>query len=323
MRCAVNGLSSGGSTAGGAGLSLAYALARQHFDKDGVNRIVMMTDGDFNVGVTDNKRLEDYVADQRQSGVYLSVYGYGRGNYQDARMQAIAQAGNGTAAYVDDLNEARRLFGPAFDRGAFPIADDVKIQVEFNPAQVASYRLIGYEKRMLKTEDFNNDKKDAGEIGAGHTVTALYEIVPADKKVDVAPVDDLKYQKPVGRTILSVENETDKKKEETDKIVRPTDVSKELLTLKMRYKAPDGDTSKKLEWAITDDGKAFSAASTDMKFASAVAGFGMMLRNSQYKGNLTYAATLELAQGGIGDDPHGYRKEFLEMVRKAKELRHE
>jgi Ca-activated chloride channel family protein len=204
------------------------------------------------------------------------------------------------------------------------IAKDVKIQVEFNPAKVAGYRLIGYEKRMLRTEDFNDDKKDAGEIGAGHTVTALYEIVPADKKVDVGTVDELKYQKPVGRTILSVESQTGKKKEETDKIVRPTtETSNELLTLKMRYKAPDGDTSKKLEWPVTDDGKPFSAASADMKFASAVAGFGMMLRNSQYKGNLTYAAALELAQGGIGEDPHGYRKEFLEMVRTAKELRHE
>jgi Ca-activated chloride channel family protein len=174
---------------------------------------------------------------------------------------------------------------------------------------VAGYRLIGYEKRMLRTEDFNDDKKDAGEIGAGHAVTALYEIVPADKKVDVAAVDELKYQKPAASADAAKK--------------APENASNELLTLKMRYKAPDGDTSKKLEWAITDDGKAFSAASGDMQFASAVAGFGMMLRNSQYKGNLTYAATLELAQGGIGEDPHGYRKEFVEMVRTAKELRHE
>jgi Ca-activated chloride channel family protein len=178
---------------------------------------------------------------------------------------------------------------------------------------------------MLRTEDFNDDKKDAGEIGAGHTVTALYEIVPAGKKVDVAPVDDLKYQQPVGRTILSVEeqakNETDEK---TDKIVRPTtESSNELLTLKMRYKAPDGDTSKKLEWPVTDEGKSFSAATPDCQFAAAVAGFGLVLRDSQYKGNLTFGAVREIAQAGIGEDKGGYRKEFLGMVDRAKELRHE
>jgi Ca-activated chloride channel family protein len=190
------------------------------------------------------------------------------------------------------------------------IAKDVKIQVEFNPEKVAGYRLIGYEKRALRTEDFNDDKKDAGEIGAGHTVTALYEVIPAGKKIEVAPIDDLKYQKPA----VTATEPTDK--------ASPA-MTKELLTLKMRYKAPDGDTSKKLEWPVTDDDKSFGAASEDLKFAASVAGFGLLLRNSQYKGNLTYAATLELAQGGIGKDPHGYRKEFLDMVRKAKELRHE
>ncbi|MDQ8029221.1 MAG: von Willebrand factor type A domain-containing protein, partial [Brevundimonas sp.] len=178
LRAAVAGLRAGGGTAGAQGMVTAYQQAEAAFGKDKVNRILMFTDGDFNVGVTENQRLEDYVAGKRETGIYLSVYGFGRGNYQDARMQAIAQAGNGTAAYVDDLNEARRLFGPMFDRGAFPIADDVKIQVEFNPARVSEYRLIGYETRLLNEADFNNDRVDAGEVGSGASVTAIYEITP-------------------------------------------------------------------------------------------------------------------------------------------------
>ena len=178
LRCAVAALNAGGSTAGAQGMVNAYSQAEAAFGRDKVNRILMFTDGDFNVGQTDNQRLEDYVATKRETGIYLSVYGFGRGNYQDARMQAISQAGNGTAAYVDNLNEARRLFGPAFDKGAFPIADDVKIQVEFNPARVSEYRLIGYETRLLNEEDFNNDRIDAGEVGSGASVTALYEITP-------------------------------------------------------------------------------------------------------------------------------------------------
>jgi Ca-activated chloride channel family protein len=325
---ALHNLQAGGSTAGGAGIQLAYQIAEDNFIKGGTNRVILCTDGDFNVGVTNTADLQRMVEQKaKDTGVFLSTLGFGRGNLNDAMMVAISDHGNGNYHYIDNRTEARRVLVEQLTGTLVTIAKDVKIQVEFNPAKVAGYRLIGYEKRMLRTEDFNNDKKDAGEIGAGHTVTAFYEIVPADKKVDVAPIDELKYQKPVGRTILSVDKSTNDKgkdqKAETDKIVRPTDVSNELLTLKMRYKAPDGDTSKKLEWPITDDGKSFSAATTDMKFASAVAGFGMLLRNSEYKGNLTYAAVQELAQSGIGDDPHGYRKEFLEMVRTARELRHE
>ncbi|MFY8164514.1 MAG: vWA domain-containing protein, partial [Brevundimonas sp.] len=178
LRCAVASLYASGGTAGATGMTNAYDQAQANFARDRVNRILMFTDGDFNVGVTDDMRLEDYVAAKRETGIYLSVYGFGRGNYQDSRMQTIAQAGNGTAAYVNDLNEARRLFGPAFDRGAFPIADDVKIQVEFNPARVSEYRLIGYETRLLSEADFNNDRVDAGEVGSGASVTALYEITP-------------------------------------------------------------------------------------------------------------------------------------------------
>ncbi len=311
---ALRQLEAGGSTAGGAGIQLAYQIAEDNFIKGGTNRVILCTDGDFNVGVTNTADLQRMVEKKaKETGVFISTLGFGRGNLNDAMMVAISDHGNGNYHYIDNRTEARRVLVQEMTGTLVTIAKDVKIQVEFNPAQVAGYRLIGYEKRMLRTEDFNDDKKDAGEIGAGHTVTALYEIVPASKKVEVAPVDDLKYQKPSQGTAAQLARELLDSKAQSD----------ELLTLKMRYKSPDGDTSKKLEWAITDDGKSFAAASGDLKFAASVAGFGLMLRDSQYKGNLTYAATLELAQGGIGDDPHGYRKEFLEMVRKAKELRHE
>jgi Ca-activated chloride channel family protein len=308
-------LQAGGSTAGGAGIQLAYQIAEDNFIKGGTNRVILCTDGDFNVGVTNTADLQRLVEKKaKDTGVFISTLGFGRGNLNDAMMVAISDHGNGNYHYIDNRTEARRVLVEEMTGTLVTIAKDVKIQVEFNPAQVAGYRLIGYEKRALRTEDFNDDKKDAGEIGAGHTVTALYEIVPAGKKADVGTVDDLKYQKPGGYGIGS---------QLARELLDSKSQSHELLTLKMRYKAPDGDTSKKLEWPVFDDGKAFAAASGDLKFAASVAGFGLMLRNSQYKGNLTYAATLELAQGGIGEDQHGYRKEFLDMVRKAKELRHE
>jgi Ca-activated chloride channel family protein len=317
-------LKAGGSTAGGAGIQLAYQIAEDNFIKGGVNRVILCTDGDFNVGVTSTGELQRLVEKKaKDTGVFLSALGFGRGNLNDSMMEAISNHGNGNYHYVDNRSEARRVLVEQMTGTLVTIAKDVKIQVEFNPAQVAGYRLIGYEDRMLRTEDFNDDKKDAGEIGAGHTVTALYEIVPAGKKVDVGPVDDLKYQKnTIPVKVLSEKAQKGSKVANND-YTEFSPGTLELLTLKMRYKAPDGDTSKKLEWPITDDGKAFAAASADTKFASAVAGFGMLLRDSQYKGNLTFAAVLELAQGGVGDDPHGYRKEFLEMVRRAKELRHE
>src|SRR4029079_10192849 len=305
-------LQAGGSTAGGAGIQLAYQIAEDNFIKGGTNRVILCTDGDFNVGVTNTADLQRLVEKKaKETGVFLSTLGFGRSNLNDAMMVAISDHGNGNYHYIDNRTEARRVLVREMTGTLVTIAKDVKIQVEFNPAKVAGYRLIGYEKRMLRTEDFNNDKKDAGEIGAGHTVTALYEIVPADKKVEVGAVDELKYQKPAGAADADA----------AKKVAANT--SNELLTLKMRYKAPDGDTSKKLEWPVTDDSKSFSAASGDLKFAASVAGFGLMLRNSQYKGNLTYAATLELAQSGIGEDPHGYRQEYLDIVRKGKELRHE
>ncbi|HVT28533.1 MAG TPA: von Willebrand factor type A domain-containing protein, partial [Lacipirellulaceae bacterium] len=308
---ALSKLKAGGSTAGGAGIQLAYQIAEDNFIKGGTNRVILCTDGDFNVGVTSTADLERLVEKRaKDTGVFLSVLGFGRGNLNDTMMEAISNHGNGNYHYVDNRTEARRVLVEEMTGTLVTIAKDVKIQVEFNPARVGGYRLIGYEDRMLRTEDFNDDKKDAGEIGAGHTVTALYELVPAGKHVEVGPVDKLKYQPDATANSPADQKATSM-------------IAKELLTLKMRYKAPDGDTSKKLEWPVTDDGKSFAAASTDTKFAAAVAGFGLLLRNSQYKGNLTYAADLELAQSAIDDDPHGYRKEFVKMVRKAKELRHE
>jgi Ca-activated chloride channel family protein len=305
---ALGRLQAGGSTAGGAGIQLAYQIAEDNFIEGGTNRVILCTDGDFNVGVTSTAELQRLCEQKaKDTRVFLSVLGFGRGNLNDAMMEAISNRGNGNYSYVDNRTEARRVLVNEMTGTLVTIAKDVKIQVEFNPRKVAGYRLIGYENRMLRTEDFNDDKKDAGEIGAGHTVTALYEVVPAGKKVDVGPVDDLKYQQP------SATAEADEKDEQ----------STELMTLKMRYKAPDGDMSKKLEWPVTDDGKAFSAATPDFQFATAAAGFGLLLRDSQYKGNLTYGAVLEVAQSALGEDKDGYRAEFVDLVRKAKELRHE
>jgi Ca-activated chloride channel family protein len=308
---ALEKLQAGGSTAGGAGIQLAYQIAEDNFIEGGTNRVVLCTDGDFNVGVTSTAELERMCEKKAaDTGVFLSVLGFGRGNLNDAMMEAISNKGNGNYAYVDNRTEARRVLVEEMTGTLVAIAKDVKIQVEFNPRQVAGYRLIGYENRMLRTEDFNDDKKDAGEIGAGHTVTALYEVVPAGKKVEVAPVDDLKYQQPAKSTTADSDDE-----EDTSAVME-----KELLTLKMRYKQPDGKTSKKLEWPITDDGQTFSAASDDFQFAAAVAGFGLLLRDSQYKGNLTYDAVAELAQGGLGEDKHGYRTEFIDIVRQTKSV---
>jgi Ca-activated chloride channel family protein len=313
---ALGQLQAGGSTAGGAGIQLAYQIAEDNFLKGGTNRVVLCTDGDFNVGVTSTAELERLCEQKaKDTGVFLSVLGFGRGNLNDAMMEAIADQGNGNYHYVDNRTEARRVLVEEMTGTLVTIAKDVKIQVEFNPRQVAGYRLIGYENRMLRTEDFNDDTKDAGEIGAGHTVTALYEIVPAGQNVDVPPVDKLKYQPTAVSTAATGDSKPDGNES--------GNTATELLTLKMRYKQPDGDTSRKLDWAVSDNGKTFRAASGDFQFAAAVAGFGLLLRDSQHKGNLTFAAVLELAQSGIGKDEHGYRAEFLEIVRRAQALRGE
>jgi Ca-activated chloride channel homolog len=299
MRCALGALHAGGSTAGGQGLSLAYALAKQNFDPKAVNRVILVTDGDFNVGVADPAKLKDFVSDQRKSGVYLSVYGYGRGNYNDTMMQALAQNGNGTAAYVDSLQEARKLFRTDFTRSLFPIADDVKIQIEFNPAQVSEYRLIGYETRLLNREDFNNDQVDAGEVGAGASVTALYEITPAGAK---ASSDPLRY----GRAAPA------------------TGGGGELAFLKIRYKLPGQAKSQLIQRPITQAqlSPTLRAAPEPTQWAVAVAGFGQKLkRDPRVSHGFGWNDILTLAQSGRGADPYGERAEFVQLVRLAGETR--
>jgi Ca-activated chloride channel family protein len=323
---ALGRLSAGGSTAGGAGIALAYKIAEQNFIKDGANRVILCTDGDFNVGVTSTADLQRLAEEKAtNTGVFLTVLGFGRGNLNDAMMEAIADHGNGAYHYVDSRAEARKVLVEEMTGTLVTIAKDVKIQVEFNPAQVAGYRLIGYENRVLAAEDFNDDKKDAGEIGAGHTVTALYEIVPAGQQVDAAAVDALKYA-PVapaasGEAALAATGATDDSDSDARYAKEAAGASGELFTLKIRYKQPDGDASAKLEFPVTDAGQAFSKASADFQFASAVAGFGMLLRGSPYKGEATFGGILEIAAAASRDrDPHGYRREFVEMVERAKQL---
>jgi secreted protein with Ig-like and vWFA domain len=310
---ALDQLSAGGSTAGGAGIQLAYKVATDHFIKGGVNRVILCTDGDFNVGVTSPAELERMAEEKaKETGVFLTVLGFGRGNLNDAMMEQIADKGNGNYHYVDSRGEARKVLVEEMSGTLVTIAKDVKIQVEFNPANVAGYRLIGYENRVMAAEDFNDDKKDAGEIGAGHTVTALYEVVPAGKKVEAAGVDELKYAAP-----KEAESGDEDDADEGD------EASDELLTLKIRYKEPDGDESTKLEFPVEDSNQKFAAASEDFKFASAVASFGMLLRDSQFKGNATLAAVAEIAESSKSRDRNGYRAEFVKMVKRAKELRGE
>jgi Ca-activated chloride channel family protein len=300
LLAALDKLRAGGSTAGGAGIELAYETAQQHFIEGGVNRVILCTDGDFNVGVTSPAALERMAQERaKQSGVFLTVIGFGRGNLNDAMMERISGKGNGNYYYVDNLTEARKVLVEEMSGTLVTIAKDVKLQVDFNPAQVAGYRLIGYENRALAKQDFNDDTKDAGEIGAGHSVTALYEIIPAGAPVPTPGVDPSKYVPQ--RNVLPAANE-----------------SKELLTLRIRYKPPMGDKSTKLEFAVTDGGQSFAEASRDFQFASAVAGFGMLLRHSAHSGNATLSGILEIAESASsGHDPHGYRAEFLQMVQAA------
>ncbi len=302
---ALENLQAGGSTNGAQGIELAYKMAADHFIKGGVNRVILATDGDFNVGVTSQGDLIRLIEEKAKGGVFLSVLGVGTDNLKDSTMQKLADKGNGNYAYLDSLEEAHKVLVQQMNGTLVTIAKDVKIQVEFNPAQVASYRLIGYEKRMLRKEDFNNDKIDAGEIGAGHTVTALYEVVPAgagaNPAASVPPVDPLKY--------------TVKAKQAAE----PSG-SHEMLTVKLRHKAPEGEKSELTERVLVDSGASFASASPDLKFAAAVAEFGMLLRDSEHKGNGSLGAVLEWAQEGKGSDPNGYRAGFIELVRKAQGL---
>jgi Ca-activated chloride channel family protein len=294
---ALNSLRPGGSTAGAAGIQLAYQLAEKNFRKNGVNRILLATDGDFNVGITDREQLKGLVQREREKGVFLSVLGFGEGNYRDETAQTLAQNGNGVAAYIDTLSEARKVLVQESTASLFTIAKDVKLQVEFNPATVAEYRLVGYESRSLNREDFNNDKVDAGDVGSGHTVTAIYEITPVGSKAKL--VDESRYGTP--ERAATVERGK----------------TNEYGFLKIRYKLPNGFRSKLLQQPILVNGGVPPALQQDVDFSTAVAGFAQLLRGGQYTGSLNFEDVIEQAQDGLGEDRHGYRAEFVQLVRKA------
>ena len=295
----IDSLGAGGSTAGAQGIKTAYDLAESHFDKNGVNRVILATDGDFNVGITNKEELKSFIERKRATGIFLSVLGFGRGNYNDALMQTLAQNGNGNAAYIDNLSEARKALVEEASATLFTIAKDVKIQVEFNPEQVAEYRLIGYETRMLNREDFNNDKVDAGDIGSGHAVTAVYEITPVGSKARL--IDESRYQ------------ESAEKSDKKDK-------SGEYAFVKIRYKLPDSDTSKLITTPVDSkvEHKQISEVPVDAKFATSVAAFAQILRGDSYIKSYNYDDVINLAQSAKGDDKFGYRAEFINMVRLAK-----
>ena len=291
-------LESGGSTAGGAGIELAYKIAHENFIKDGNNRVLLATDGDFNVGASANTDMQTLIEEKRKSGVFLTCLGYGMGNYKDSKMEILANKGNGNYAYIDNIQEANRFLGKEFKGSMFAIAKDVKIQIEFNPKHVQSYRLIGYENRKLKDEDFTNDAIDAGELGSGHTVTALYEIIPTGVKSDFFKENaDLKYT-----PTTSISNE----------------FSNELATIKFRYKKPDGTTSIEMVEVIKTDSVPLEKSSDDFKFSAAVAWFGLKLRDSKLVENKSSNDIKTLAQKGLSKDKDGYKAEFIRLVESVK-----
>ncbi|HLO61534.1 MAG TPA: von Willebrand factor type A domain-containing protein [Azonexus sp.] len=291
----LDSLQAGGSTAGGEGIQLAYRVARENFIKNGNNRVILATDGDFNVGASSDAEMERLIEEKRRDGIFLSVLGYGMGNYKDSKMVELADKGNGNYAYIDSLLEAKKVLITQFGGTMMTIAKDVKLQVEFNPAKVKSYRLIGYEKRMLRAEDFADDKKDAGELGSGHTVTALYEIVPADGATGTR--QNLTYQ--------------------TTQVKADAGRRPELATIRFRYKKPDEDKSRELLNTIPATHIGIEQSSENLRFAASVAEWGMLLRNSEYKGNANNAQILELARKSKGADSTGYRAEFIRLVELA------
>jgi Ca-activated chloride channel family protein len=312
IRAAIESLSSGGSTHGSAGITLAYEQAAERFIQGGANRVILATDGDLNVGITSDEALVTLITRMAKGGTFLTVLGFGQGNLQDEKMEKLADKGNGVYAYIDSLREARKVLVEQLTGSTITIAKDVKVQVEFNPVRVASYRLLGYENRALADRDFRDDKKDAGEIGAGHGVTALYEIELVGDGEDSASsgAEPLKYQRQPTR----------------DAAPKPApivegDVSRELLTVKLRYKQPDGDTSRLVEVPLADAGGRFDEASTNLRFASSVAAFGMILRGSDHVGDATLPMVAKIAAGALGDDAGGYRAEFLDLVRRAEQTR--
>lgn len=305
IRDALDRLDAGGSTAGGAGLMLAYQAAREALIKGGNNRVILATDGDFNVGVSSDADLIRLIEDKRASGVFLSVLGFGTGNIKDAKMEQIADKGNGNYYYIDNINEARKVLVEKLAGTLYAIAKDVKLQVEFNPAAVASYRLVGYENRALAAEDFNDDRKDAGELGAGASVTALYEIVPAAPARPA--VDPLKYQ----------DGQSAPKAPRWNWAWGRGRESAELLTVKFRYKQPNGSASKLITRTLKDKDAAWQDASEDFRFASAAAGFGLLLRDSRFRGDLDFGKVAAMARGARGRDPQGRRAEFAALVDQA------
>jgi Ca-activated chloride channel family protein len=292
---ALDRLEAGGSTAGGAGIELAYAVAKEHFKTGGNNRVILATDGDFNVGESSDAAMERLIESKRKDGIFLTVLGYGMGNYKDSKMETLADKGNGNYAYIDNLTEARKVLVNEFGGTLFTIAKDVKLQLEFNPAKVRAYRLIGYENRVLQHEDFNNDKKDAGDLGSGHTVTALYEIIPVGVESEFLKIDELKYQK--------------------TKTTPDANGSGELMTIKLRYKTPEGETSKLITHPLVDSNTALARTSANFRWSASVAAFGMLLRESEYVSNFSYDQVVQLAEASKGEDTEGYRIEFINMVK--------
>ena len=299
IKDALDKLSAGGSTAGGEGIKLAYQIAQEHFVKEGNNRVILATDGDFNVGVSSEGELQKLIEEKRKSGIFLSVLGFGMGNYKDNKMETLADKGNGNYAYIDNLQEAQKVFVHEFGGTLFTVAKDVKLQLEFNPKFVKGYRLIGYENRMLQNEDFHDDKKDAGEMGSGHSVTALYEIIPngVESKY-LKQIDELKYQK-----TSPTQNNSD-----------------EVLTIKLRYKKPESEVSRLLQTSVSNKPIAFQKASADFRFAAAVAEWGLLLRHSDFKGNANHEQIIEIAQKALSHDGEGYRAEFVRLVKLSQSL---
>jgi len=292
---ALENLQAGGSTAGGQGIKLAYQVAKENFKVGGNNRVILATDGDFNIGESSDASMERLIEEKRKDGVFLTALGYGMGNYKDSKMETLADKGNGNYAYIDTILEAQKVLVNEFGGTLFTIAKDVKLQIEFNPTKVKAYRLIGYENRMLQNEDFNNDKKDAGELGSGHTVTALYEIIPTGVESEFYKIDELKYQK--------------------TKVVVPAANTDELLTVKFRYKKPDGEISRLIVHTLNDNATSLTKTSDDFRWAASVAAFGMLLRESEYVKDFSFEDVLQMARGAKGKDAEGYRIEFINLVK--------
>jgi Ca-activated chloride channel homolog len=298
---AIDKLEAGGSTAGGAGIQLAYQIAVKNFIPNGNNRVILATDGDFNVGISNEDELQKFIEEKRKTGVYLTCLGFGMGNYKDSKMEILANKGNGNYAYIDNLQEVHKVFIKEFGGTLFTIAKDVKLQIDFNPAKVQSYRLIGYENRRLNNEDFKDDTKDAGEMGAGHTVTAVYEIIPSGVESRfLTDPDPSKYLK---QNLPEIRNE-----------------SSEIATIRVRYKQPAGDQSREFRQVVGDSRLAFNRTSDNFRFSASVAMFGMLLRNSDYKGNATYDLVSSMAEKARGSDDDGYRAEFIRMVKSVRDL---